>query len=342
VRVLPVVPVLGDGNQPFQPIWHADLGLALAQAVEKPGLGGEVLEIAGTEATTMNELIERFKEITDRGSVKLPVPMFAAELGARAAEAVGLDFPVSSGQLTMLEEGNTIDDPLRNALTARFGIRPTPLSEGLVELADAQPVQSADEGYGKLKHRLVDVEIHDSKLTADELFERFRSDFGAFVPIEAAAEPGTKGTIEEGVTLTLSLPLRGNIQVRVEQAAHGVITLATLEGHPLAGAVRFQFADVPTGIRFTINVADRPATAVDYIGMALIGNAAQRSAWVTTAERVLEASGGVAPEGVKHSSSSLDDEEAAPFEEWIEDVVNRQLRRQQAQAQGEADGGPRS
>src|SRR5690606_10512110 len=112
----------------------------------------------------------------------------------------------------------------------------------------------------------------------------------------------------------------------------GVVTLATLEGHPLAGAVRFQFADVPTGVRFTINVADRPATAVDYLGMALIGNAAQRSAWVTTAERVVEASGGEAPDGVRHAARELDDEEAAPFEAWVDGLVTRRKRGERQQA----------
>jgi nucleoside-diphosphate-sugar epimerase len=328
VRVLPIIPVLGDGEQLFQPIWHEDAGALLAAAVDKPGIVGEVLEVAGSETTSMNDLIDRFRKITDRNTVRLPVPMIAAELSARAADAAGLDFPLKPAHVAMLKEGNTIDDPLRNALVARFGIQPKPLAEGLLELADAQPVQTPDEGWGKLKHRVVDVEIVGSRLTSDQLFQRFLSDFSEFVPIEAAAEPGTDDMIAEGRTLTLSLPLRGNIQVRVEQASAGVVTLATVEGHALAGAVRFQFADVPTGIRFTINVADRPATAVDYIGMALIGNAAQRSAWVTTAERVLEASGGTAPDGVRHSSADLDDEEAAPFEEWIEELVNRRLRRE--------------
>jgi uncharacterized protein YbjT (DUF2867 family) len=326
VRVLPVIPVLGDGDDAFQPIWHEDLGLALSEAVSREGLSGEVLEIAGPEQTTMNELIDRLKAITDRSGVKLPVPMFAAELGARAAEALGVELPVNTSQLTMLREGSTLADPARNALTERFGIRPTALADGLLELADAQPVQTPDEGYGKLKHRVVDVEIHGARLSAAALFERFRRGFGDFVPIEGAAEPGTADVIEAGATLTLALPMRGNVQVRAEEVGDGVITLATLEGHPLAGAVRFEFAEVPTGLRFTINVADRPATALDYVGMALVGNAAQRKAWVTTAERVVEASGGEAPDGVRHSAASLDDEQAAPFQAWIERMVARRLR----------------
>ena len=61
--------------------------------------------------------------------------------------------------------------------------------------------------------------------------------------VEVGAEPGTPNVVEEGATLTLSLPLRGHIQVRVAEASDRRITLLTLSGHPLAGAVRFLCSD---------------------------------------------------------------------------------------------------
>jgi hypothetical protein len=179
---------------------------------------------------------------------------------------------------------------------------------------------------GKLKYRIVTARIVGSRLGATELFEAFRRRFGEFVPIEAAAEPGTDDELVEGATITMALPLRGNIQVRVEEADNRVITLATLEGHPLAGAVRFSFEDVEDAVRFTINVADRPATRLDYVSMLLGGNLAQRSAWIRTAERVVEASGGTAPDGVKHVVTNLDDDDAESVEEWLQDLINRRKR----------------
>src|SRR5690606_33920037 len=35
VRTLPAIPVIGDGDQPFQPVWAEDLAQALALAVER-------------------------------------------------------------------------------------------------------------------------------------------------------------------------------------------------------------------------------------------------------------------------------------------------------------------
>jgi uncharacterized protein YbjT (DUF2867 family) len=43
VRALPVVPTIGRGDQPFQPVWHEDLGLALARAVERENPRGVAL-----------------------------------------------------------------------------------------------------------------------------------------------------------------------------------------------------------------------------------------------------------------------------------------------------------
>jgi uncharacterized protein YbjT (DUF2867 family) len=334
VRALPAIPVIDGGDQRFQPIWHEDAGEVVAQAVERPELSREVLEVAGPDVTTMNEVLESFSRITGREPAKLPLPKLLAELGLKAAGQVGIDTPINASQLTMLEEENIIEDPANNALTTRIGIEPTRLEDGLVRLADAQPEQTPDEGVGKLKYRVVSVEIQKPERTAAELFEEFRAAFGEFVPIEAAAEPGTADVLEEGRTVTMSLPLRGNIQVRVEEAADGTITLATLEGHPLAGAVRFHFEEVGGGVRFTIQVADRPATRIDYVSMLLGGNLAQRSAWIRTAERVVEASGGEAPHGVKHRVTDLDDEAAEPVVDWLKALINRRRRHDAAPASG--------
>ena len=49
VRALPAVPVIDDGEQEFQPIWHEDLADILALTVEKSDLTGEIFAAAGPE-----------------------------------------------------------------------------------------------------------------------------------------------------------------------------------------------------------------------------------------------------------------------------------------------------
>ena len=77
----------------------------------------------------------------------------------------------------------------------------------------------------------------------------------------------------EGETIALSLPLRGDISVRVEEAINNAVTLVTVDGHPLAGFVRFTWIPTNDGFRFEVNVYDRPATLIDNKGgQPAIGN----------------------------------------------------------------------
>jgi hypothetical protein len=134
----------------------------------------------------------------------------------------------------------------------------------------------------------------------------------------------------ENATLTLELPPRGHVQVRVEAADARSITLATIAGHPLAGVVRFRFQDRDNGtVRFIIDVVERPASRLDQISMALIGTAAQTRTWKETAENVARACGGRPSGEVTEQSWELEDESAEPLEEWITQLVQRRRRQSQ-------------
>ena len=57
--------------------------------------------------------------------------------------------------------------------------------------------------------------------------------------------------------------MRGHVQVRVAELSATHATLLTLEGHPLAGAVRFRCDRVDGIVRFQVEVFDRPANVLD-------------------------------------------------------------------------------
>ncbi|HEX6132819.1 MAG TPA: NAD(P)H-binding protein [Longimicrobiales bacterium] len=327
VRTLPVVPVIGDGDQPFQPVWHRDLACALADCVDRSDVGGRILRIAGSDVITVREVIDLFSDVTDRSPLRVPLPAFLARIGSTLAAAVGIDAPVSAATVRMLLEGNHLRDDQQNDLTGLLGHQPAPLRRRLVQLVDALPEQTPEQGVGKLKCRRFTTDILDSPLTAARLLERFRKGFARLVPFDAVAEPGASSLLELDATLTLELPARGHVQVRVEQLDQQVITVATLEGHPLAGVVRFRFEDhAPGVIRFTIDVIERPASRLDQLSMALFGSIAQTHTWKETAARVVREADGRAPDGVAEESWQLDDEQAEPLEEWIRSIVQRRRR----------------
>ena len=328
VRALPAVPVLAGGDQPFQPIWAEDLAEALALAAERDDLARRVLEVAGPEQTTYDDLVARIARITDRSPVRIPVPVPIASLALRAADLLGADVPVDSGQLTMLSEGNVVGAPEGNALTTVFGIPGTTLDEGLKRLADAQPAQLPEEGVGALARKRFWAEIAGSRMSADELFRHFVSHFSECTPwqLEVGAEPGTPQIPEKGATLTLALPLRGNVQIRIVELEPRRMTVVTLAGHPLAGAVRFLAEERGEHVRFEVQVYDRASNAVDWLVMNPIGARLQNATWRQTVEKVVEESGGEAVDGVQQETAKLDEEQAAEVNEWLDRLVLAQRR----------------
>ncbi len=328
VRTLPAIPVIDSGDKPFQPIWTDDLGEAIAVTVERDDLATRILELGGLEQTSMNDVLDRLARVTGKQPPRIPIPSFLANLGAKAAGMLGVDLPVNEGQITMLIEGNALRDQSRNALTETLGVTPTPLDEGLAMLADALPELTPKDGVGKLKRKQFWADIVGTPHSPEGLFEVFRRDFGKLTPmhLKLGVEPGANAEIEQGATLTMALPARGTVQVRVEEINERRMTLCTLEGHALAGAIRFMTEQRGDAVRFQIEVYDRPATIADWVMMNPIGDTMQSRTWEETVERVVLASDGLAVTGVEKDETTLDSQKAGEIEEWVDFLVSDRKR----------------
>ena len=327
VRTMPAIPVIGGGDQTFQPIWHEDLAQALAASVELPELSGATLELAGGEKTSQNDLIQRLARITGRDVSRVPVPEMLANFGLRVASLAGIDVGFSDSQLQMLMEGNEISAGRDNALVTTFKMTPTPLDEALSQLADAQQELLPGDGIGPLRRKRYWADIAGSSLTPEALMTRVHERFPELLAdfIDARPEPGVSTIIEEGATLTLSLPLRGNIQVRVAESEARVLTLVTVEGHPLAGAVRFLSETRGDKLRFEIQLYDRAASMLDLVVMRTLGERVQDASWRDMIEHVVRDSGGRA-DAINRESEALDEPQAELIEEWLSDLVMERKR----------------
>jgi NADH dehydrogenase len=350
VRALPAIPLIAGGTTEFQPVWADDAGEALARACERADLAGRVLEIAGADRTSMRDLLDRFGRLTGREPVGVPVPGALATFGVRLAAAVGVDLGVNESQLTMVAEGNVVRDPAGNALEAVLGVAPTPLDAGLRRLLDTLPEQLPDEGLGALHHNRYWADVHAPRLGAAALFGTFCRRFHDITPdaMDLEAEPGTPtAVLALHQTVTMALPLRGTVQVRVAELGATSLTLQTVAGHPLAGAVRFAFAERegPAGggdarpFRFEVEVFDRAADPFDWLAMAVVGKHLQRANWVEIVESVMEESSGRAPEGVQREERTLEGDDAERVERWLGELALERKRASNAEALGErADG----
>jgi NADH dehydrogenase len=324
-RTLPVIPVIGLGDQEFQPIFYADLGEALATAAERDDLTG-IFEIAGEDVTTPAEVLRHLAALTGRQPIPIPVPEFIANIAVQMADAAGISMPVDDAKLKMLVEHNVVEPPSKNALRNVFDVEPTPLADGLAFLVDAQPEQQPGDGMGPLQRKRFWANIHGAPVDSRELMDLIREQCTELMTVEFAAEPGTPQEIVEGSTLTAALPFRGNIQVRVAKVTPTSFTLVTLRGHPLAGIVRFDTRNVnKTTVRFTITIAARAATMVDWLAMTTVGRVMQDQNWTTVVERVVELSGG-SSDGVQTATEVFDDEDASRVQGEIAELVAKSKR----------------
>ncbi|MBW3627908.1 MAG: DUF1990 family protein [Gemmatimonadetes bacterium] len=328
VRALPAVPVVGTGSQPFQPVWADDVGQALALSVEK-GAPGEVYLLAGPEQTSMSELLDMLAEVTGKRPHRIPIPNAIASFGSRLMESAGIDLvPVNSDQIKMLEEENVIPPGEENALITVFGVQPTPLSKGLALLADSLPEQLPSEGVGEMLRQRYWADIQGSGMTAEQLMEVLRREFSTLTPdgtLQVGTEPGSNTNLDPGATITLDIPLRGTMQVRIEEVTPDTLTMATLGGHHLAGVIRFQTREHEGGrLRFEIVSYTRAANWLDWIGRTTVGRPLQHATWQATVQAVVDRSGGQAPEGVQTEETTLPETER--IERWAEDLVMARKR----------------
>jgi len=323
IRVLPAVPVVDSGEQPFQPIWFSDLGKVTAAVIERSDLAGETLEVSGPDVTSVNDILVRLGKITDRTPVKVPVPLPAATLAAKVASLVA-DIPVDETKLTMLRENNVLAADAGNVLE-RLGVEATSLEEGLRKLADLLPEQTPGEGVGSMHHKRFWAEIVGSPRSAASLMQLFKERVTELMPVEFASEPGAPTRIERGVTMTGELPLRGHFQVRVEVSEPTRVVFATVEGHPLAGIVEFTTAETETGVRFAIDTWTRPSNIVDFIAMRTVGEPVQSANWRAVVDNVVEASGGTSG-GVETQSVKLNEEEAELAADRIRSMIRSRQR----------------
>jgi hypothetical protein len=183
--------------------------------------------------------------------------------------------------------------------------------------------QFPSEGVGPLVHNRYWVDIDGSPHRAAALREVFRRNVGVVMPLERV---GPVTQLKKTQAFTVILPLGGPLPMRVEDILPGRIVCATLEGHPLAGIVTFDFIERGRQVRFEIGVHARIAPTVGALLMAPIDGLMQDGNWTAVAERVVEVSGGRAPAGVQSAATPLEGEEARKIEEWAESLAVRRLR----------------
>jgi uncharacterized protein YbjT (DUF2867 family) len=125
-RWLPFVPVVGDGRQRLQPVFVDDVAAAVARAASPTGPTG-TFEIGGPDVMDMNEVLGVMMDVRGARKRLVHVPPFLPKLAGLFLQV--LPNPPLSPAAVAFVTGDALADT--GPLVAAFGLRLTPLREGL-------------------------------------------------------------------------------------------------------------------------------------------------------------------------------------------------------------------
>ncbi|PKN12642.1 MAG: NAD-dependent dehydratase [Deltaproteobacteria bacterium HGW-Deltaproteobacteria-4] len=128
IRRTPIVPVIGDGEYQMTPVAVGNVATGFVRALTQPESSGEIYHCGGPQTLTYNELLDTIARVLGRnGITRIHQPVLMMRSLSNLLEKMSF-FPITSGQLTMLLEGN-VCDPQPWAQT--FRIELTPFEEGI-------------------------------------------------------------------------------------------------------------------------------------------------------------------------------------------------------------------
>jgi uncharacterized protein YbjT (DUF2867 family) len=132
VRLSPVIPVFGAGDQRVQPIWIEDVAEYYAAAIDLPEAASRTFELGGPDIVTYEELYDRIKRTLGKRRPKLHVPFGVMRVNAAILEALPGPSPITRDQLKMIAVDNVISN---DEAQQTFHVDLLPLDEQLRRVA---------------------------------------------------------------------------------------------------------------------------------------------------------------------------------------------------------------
>lgn len=102
----------------MSPVHIEDVASAFVVALENDRTIGQTFALGGPEVLSWQTMVHRIAAATGRTKWLLPMPIWIMRVGATLFDWLPF-FPVTRGQLTMLEEGNTADPEILRQLIGR-------------------------------------------------------------------------------------------------------------------------------------------------------------------------------------------------------------------------------
>jgi NADH dehydrogenase len=126
-KLLPFVPMFGDGEQPMQPVFVDDVGRVAADLALRPEAANRLFELGGPEVVSMNDVVKTALEVQGKKRMLLHQPAIAGKAAGRVASVLPSP-PLSADAIDFITEPAVADN---SAVMEAFSPRLTPLREGL-------------------------------------------------------------------------------------------------------------------------------------------------------------------------------------------------------------------
>jgi uncharacterized protein YbjT (DUF2867 family) len=110
VRLSPIIPVFGQGDQRVQPIWIENVAEYFADAIDRPDAANRTFELGGPDIVTYDELYERIKRVLGKRRAMLHVPFSVMRVNAAILEALPGPSPLTRDQLKMIAVENVVSN----------------------------------------------------------------------------------------------------------------------------------------------------------------------------------------------------------------------------------------
>ena len=133
VKLFPIVPEAGSGQNRFQPIAAQDVARCVASTVAQERYLGRTIEFGGPRQYTYDELLRLLCRVLGARRAVVRVPVGGMRLIAGAMELLLPRPPVTREQLKYLDIDNVAE---LDSVEREFGFAPQPLEENLGYVAD--------------------------------------------------------------------------------------------------------------------------------------------------------------------------------------------------------------
>ena len=129
-RISPVLPLMGDPDLKFQPLWIEDLLRILEESITTEKLLGRAIPLGGPEHVTFRQVLETICEAMKIRRLMVPLPLSIAGVQARGMAALMPRPPLTPATLELFRYDNSTS---LDSVETNFGFQPQSFREHLRE-----------------------------------------------------------------------------------------------------------------------------------------------------------------------------------------------------------------